>query len=312
MKGLHRFHLSLAAMSALLPSLSLSYHPIAPRTMPKHSRLLPIKRFSTITENVLRNLYPSRCRFERSNRSALNQATPRTMMQEVPALHDDSLDVEIQAASRRRTPTTVAASEAVPNTLSRAFQTFFLDEYNGPRACAALILGMAAWRWSLPVPFSFMDVGTSLLMILFWWIQEHWMHLHLLHSERDWYGKQVHQDHHEKPYYHVSIDPAPLMIGWLCVVHCFTRVLLPLPLALSATIGYSSAGLFYEWSHFIVHTRVPFRSYWKRMKDHHVRHHLVDDHNWLGFSVPAIDTLFGTNPDPLQVKRSKKQNNLQK
>jgi hypothetical protein len=40
------------------------------------------------------------------------------------------------------------------------------------------------------------------------------------------------------------------------------------------------------------------------MKDHHIRHHLISENNWLGFSVPQIDDLFGTNPD---VKEFRKQ-----
>ena len=97
------------------------------------------------------------------------------------------------------------------------------------------------------------------------------------------------------------------MLGWLLTAHLLFRWMLPLPLALSATLGYAGAGLFYEWSHFIVHTRVRFSSaYWKNMKDHHIRHHLVDSNYWLGFSVPAIDSLFGTNPNVQEIKRQLK------
>ena len=40
------------------------------------------------------------------------------------------------------------------------------------------------------------------------------------------------------------------------------------------------------------------------MKDHHIRHHLVNADNWLGFSLPQVDDLFGTNPD---IKEFRKQ-----
>jgi hypothetical protein len=33
------------------------------------------------------------------------------------------------------------------------------------------------------------------------------------------------------------------------------------------------------------------------MRDNHMRHHLVDDRYWYAFGVPAMDDLFGTNPD---------------
>jgi hypothetical protein len=144
-------------------------------------------------------------------------------------------------------------------------------------------------------------------MVIFWWFQEHEMHLHLLHSKFDWMGKRIHEEHHEKPYFHISIDPAGLMIGWLAAVHILFRCILPLPLAVSATLGYGLSGLWYEWAHYIVHTKVrPRHAFWKQMRNHHIHHHLVDDRYWLGFSVPAIDNLFGTNPTIQQVKKEQK------
>ena len=104
---------------------------------------------------------------------------------------------------------------------------------------------------------------------------------------------------------YVMVNTAGLMLGWLGAVHLILRFLLPWPLALSATLGYASAGLWYEFLHFIVHTRVRFRSnsYLHTMKAHHQRHHLVDNTNWFAFSVPTIDTLFGTNPTPHRHRR---------
>lgn len=117
-------------------------------------------------------------------------------------------------------------------------------------------------------------------------------------------GKEIHESHHQKPYFNISIDPAWLMVAWLATAHALMRVILPLPLALSATLGYASAGLVYEWAHYIVHTRVkPPNAFWKRVRDNHVRHHLVDDRYWLSFTLPMVDDLFGTNPSLAQVKR---------
>lgn len=144
--------------------------------------------------------------------------------------------------------------------------------------------------------------------IIFWFFQEHWLHGKVLHSELDWYGKTVHQGHHDKPYFHISIDPAPLMLAWMATAHAIFQFLLPLPVACTATLAYASAGLFYEWSHFIVHTKVkPTNSFMKRMRDNHIRHHCVDKRYWLGFSLPAIDTLLGTNPDVQVIRRRNKQ-----
>jgi hypothetical protein len=45
-------------------------------------------------------------------------------------------------------------------------------------------------------------------------------------------------------------------------------------------------------------------TYWIRIKGRHIRHHLVDDGRPIGFSVPAIDHLFGgTHPNSQAVRR---------
>jgi hypothetical protein len=161
---------------------------------------------------------------------------------------------------------------------------------------------LSAWRLAFPVIA--LDIVAFASMIVFWWIQEHVFHGKLLHSDKDWMGKEIHATHHAKPYFHISIDPAYLMVGWLVGAHGLLRLLLPLPLCLSATLGYAMAGLFYEWAHFIVHTRVqPPNAYWKRVRKNHIKHHLVDDRYWLSFTVPLVDDAFGTNPPVAEVKR---------
>merc|ERR1711957_449970 len=95
-------------------------------------------------------------------------------------------------------------------------------------------------------------------------------------------------------------------------------------LCLSATIGYSTAGLVYEWSHYIVHTRVkppqvsatcnstmaavvPIMSkLFIKMRDNHKRHHKVDGDNWFAFSVPVMDDMFGTNPSMKEVMEARR------
>ena len=101
-------------------------------------------------------------------------------------------------------------------------------------------------------------------------------------------------------------------------------------LCLSATIGYALAGLMYEWSHYIVHTRVkppsvqsstptsyslsPLKAMtstvstlFSHMRNNHIRHHLVDDRFWYAFSVPVMDNSFHTNPDVRNVRLEQNQ-----
>jgi Fatty acid hydroxylase superfamily len=205
--------------------------------------------------------------------------------------------------------------QVVPTTMSEAIVTFFASkDYHGPRLVVLLLLGLIIQRihigWTVSNTLSPLDdICIAMCSIVFWWFQEHFMHKHLLHSKINWIGKHIHHQHHERPYHHISIDPAPLMLGWFIVVRLFLQfvVALPIHLLLSATIAYGVAGLFYEWSHYIVHTRVrfPHGSYWEHIKNHHARHHLVDSKHWFSFSVTQIDDIFGTNPNVSIVAKQK-------
>ena len=307
--------LSLALVFAK-QTLAFEHHCLLPRLRPLHTRSSSKPAFSAL--------------------STQQYALTRKTCQKIPCLAAQQAlvdpPVEDAAEATKREGANVE-TEIIPTNLMDALRVFFLDVYNGPRVIVVILTGMVAQRsvWS-PQPLTGADVVVAVSAIVFWWFQEHFLHKHLLHSSADWLGKEIHEGHHAKPYYHISIDPgktrqslpessvdsftldrsffhsihlivmaflsAGLMLGWLGTVHIFLRCILPLPLALSATVGYAAAGLWYEYLHFIVHTRVKFRpnSYWQAMKVHHTRHHLVDKNNWLGFSVPAVDSLFGTNP----------------
>ena len=107
----------------------------------------------------------------------------------------------------------------------------------------------------------------------------------------------------------ICTNKAVLMVGWLAAVHLMLRVTLPLPMALTSSIGYGLAGLGYEFLHFMAHTRVRFRrhSFLDQVQSHHRRHHVVDCRYWFGFSIPAIDILFGTHPSVRDVQRRQRQ-----
>lgn len=198
--------------------------------------------------------------------------------------------------------------EKVPTTMSEALRTFFWGDYHAPQLVVAGLMALIGWRLQLTDPVTLSELLIATVTGLFWCVQEHFLHQRLLHSDFDWYGKTIHQGHHDAPYFHISIDPAPLVITWFLVAHALFVLVLPLSSALAATFAYGLAGLFYEWSHYIVHTRVQFskNSYWRRIKDHHARHHLVDSQNWFAFSAIVVDRMFGTNPRVEQVKRRRK------
>ena len=197
----------------------------------------------------------------------------------------------------------------VPTKLSEAVRVFFTHDY-GPLYVVLTLSLLSTWRLHLATTGAFPLHGMDLFVfggaVVFWWFQEHFLHQRVLHSKFDWIGKRIHEGHHAQPYYHVSIEPAGLIMGWLTVSFFIFNLLLPsLSLSISATIGYALAGLFYEWSHYLVHTRVPLSrsTFWTRIKANHVRHHVVNHNYWFGFSLPWIDDLFCTNPSVKDVKR---------
>ncbi|KAL7490178.1 hypothetical protein ACHAW6_015913 [Cyclotella cf. meneghiniana] len=208
---------------------------------------------------------------------------------------------------RDETSTTIhvedRTSESVPSTWKEALQRFILGE-SGPPLVVLSISWFAFTRLQLAETISIHDITIFILAIVVWWFQEYFFHRVLLHSPFEWFGKSIHRDHHEKSYFHVSIDPPALLLTWLFAAHFMLKSVLPWHLCLSSTIGYAVAGLYYEWSHYIVHTRVKvMSSMFSQMRDNHIRHHRVDDKYWYAFSVPAMDDLFTTNPEIKDVKR---------
>ncbi len=234
------------------------------------------------------------------------------------------------------TTTTAAATttELVPTTWSQAIQRFFLGDI-GPPLVVLTISGFIYTRYQLlsTIPFSITELAVFTLSIMTWWVQEYIFHRYLLHSPFNWIGKSIHGTHHDKEYFHISIDPPALLLGWLFAAHFIISIFLPQRnLCLSATIGYSLAGLVYEWSHYIVHTKVkpriissspteeqqkqqpqqsllermviqPLMKGYAKMRDNHIRHHRIDSRYWYSFSVTEMDDLFCTNPNVREVKR---------
>jgi hypothetical protein len=227
----------------------------------------------------------------------------------------ESQDEELSGISRSHKPFQQEDKlhvmvENVPSTIPEALNRFFLGPDHGPIIVITAILGFIIHRIILldTSSFQILDFAIGLCSIILWWFQEHFLHVHFLHSDWEWMGKEIHNDHHEQPYYHISIEPTPLLLGWLMTAHLILRNIFPLPLALSATVGYAVAGMWYVWMHYIVHTKVKPRSkLMKQVKNNHIRHHLLNSDYWLAFSIPLMDDLFGTNPSIKSVRDKMKQ-----
>ena len=65
------------------------------------------------------------------------------------------------------------------------------------------------------------------------------------------------------------------------------------------------AAAIYEWVHYIVHTsHRPKTALMRRIRRNHRWHHYKNERYWFAFTVPRIDTLLRTDPDPKDVELS--------
>lgn len=68
-------------------------------------------------------------------------------------------------------------------------------------------------------------------LVVFPRLQEWAIHRHLLHGSLQWPGSAIHQQHHDLPFYHISIDPPAIVLAWGAVACALGLALLPQPLA---------------------------------------------------------------------------------
>ncbi|HSD89096.1 MAG TPA: sterol desaturase family protein [Kofleriaceae bacterium] len=197
-------------------------------------------------------------------------------------------------------------------TRKEALRVFFSRK--GPRTIAKIAAGTWIARLVLGPP-GLSDLAAAAAAIGIWPVQEWVLHKYVLHLEpRKIAGKhfdpmfaQAHRTHHADPRdvdmtllpQQVIVTAAPVAAaGWL-MAFGFRRA------ALTGMATYSTMTLFYEWTHFIVHTNVkPLTSYGKLVRRNHRLHHYRHENYWFGFTFPLIDRWLGTAPDPDTITRS--------
>lgn len=212
-----------------------------------------------------------------------------------------------QAPTRSGGALSLAAAEGqeqeVPRTLPHALAVFFT--HPSSLLILAALAGLLAWRCHLPLHAA-ADGAVAACVAAGWAVQEWLIHNLLLHSERDWVGRRIHVGHHQRPYYHVSIDDPPIVLAFMAAsLALFWLAFGGSELAVTAAAAYYSMGLVYEFTHYIVHTRyLPTSRLAKRIRMHHLLHHTRNEAYWLAFTVPQVDQLFGTDPQPSSVHMS--------
>lgn len=205
-------------------------------------------------------------------------------------------------------PATVHDGEAV-TTLRDAARVLFSRP--GPRAIAATAL--ACWaRRALAGPPTVGDVLAAGAVAAWWPLQEWGAHRWLLHLRPrtvlgvriDPYFARTHRAHHRDPR---RVDPTLLpvrvILGAIPGSMAAFRVLVSDPRARrTAMATYATMALVYEWTHLLVHTGYrPRSAFYKRIRRNHRLHHYRNEGYWYGFTLPHVDALLGTEPDPRAV-----------
>lgn len=161
-----------------------------------------------------------------------------------------------------------------------------------------------------------MDLGDSAIVagVAVWWPIQEWVaHRYVLHAEpRTVAGRTIdptvarlHRQHHLDPWKNVGlplsflIPAVPVHAGvWLLLARNPRR-------ALTGMAAFSAATLVYEWTHFLTHTAYrPKRSWFRRLQRRHRLHHFKHEQHWFGFTVPFVDDLLRTAPDPRTLETS--------
>ncbi|RMG95370.1 MAG: fatty acid hydroxylase family protein [Deltaproteobacteria bacterium] len=200
-----------------------------------------------------------------------------------------------------------------PVSLRTVTEIFF--RHRSPRllvTAVAVFLGLRA-RLGPPTVW---DAAIVLALVAVHPLTEWLIHVFVLHARpKRILGRKVdlalaryHRAHHRLPN-----DPRwqfiPIREGLLpalVVEIAAVWLLLPTwPLRLTALATMAGLGLWYEWIHYLVHSRYRPRSrFIARLYRHHRLHHFKNEHYWFGVSMTSGDRLLGTMPDHRTVPTS--------
>lgn len=217
----------------------------------------------------------------------------------------------MSVTSQAPTGNQFAASDS-PTTVREAIAAFFT--YPSPIILAALVIGSLILRGFLG-PLSYADALVALVPVIVWPFLEWSLHRYLLHLQPvrllgitfDFDFAKKHRIHHQQPWRpkHIFL-PVYVHIVMAPVLTAAAFWILPQQgLAASWMAALAAMALLYEWTHYIVHTRVrPQSRFAQRLFHNHRMHHFRNEHYWYSFTVPDIDVLFGTGPADKAVPRS--------
>jgi hypothetical protein len=178
-------------------------------------------------------------------------------------------------------------------------------------AQAVVAAGVRATQ-GMPTPRDALIVGAVAIV---WPLQEWFAHKFVLHARPrriagrkvDPYVARYHRRHHRDPWdLQYTFLPVWLPLVMIPVNVAAWFALTPTTKAAWTGIAaYGTAAALYEWTHFLTHVSYKPRRWWYRtLQRRHRLHHFKNEYLWLGFTVPFVDDLFRTAPDPSTVEVS--------
>lgn len=193
------------------------------------------------------------------------------------------------------------------DSLAEALRVFF--GFPGPRNLA--ITGVvASLGRALLGPPGLSDVAVCAGVGVYWPIQEWVVHKYLLHVKPrpgfdPWFAR-VHRAHHRTPSdVELTLLPPRILRVAIPTNAALWLLLSPARTGLTGIAASSFTALFYEWSHFLVHTSYKPRSArFRRIRKNHRLHHFYNENYWFGFTSTLVDTVLRTDPDTRTISRS--------
>ena len=198
-------------------------------------------------------------------------------------------------------------------TLKDAVHLFFKH----PSPCLLSVISVCFWitRGVMETPMRWGELGVIVGVILYWPLQEWWMHRFLLHLPPLQFGRfehelnfsRVHRLHHEDP---KNIPLAFLPISVILSSLVFFVVVVYLWIGdwgyVCSFLGMAATStLIYEWVHYLTHTDYkPRGSYYRKIWKLHRWHHYKHEGYWFSFTIPWIDSWMGTGPPVSEVPHS--------
>ena len=231
-----------------------------------------------------------------------------------------SPEVEALAQERlARDESAITGSRRTKVSLGRAW----VDFWKHPSPWIMLVtIGGAAVARGFVHRFSWTELIVPGLFVAFFPVIEWVVHVVVLHWKPVRLGRvridplvsRKHRAHHADPRdIPLVFIPWQVLIGLLVGTVAIGLLAFPDRAAgLTFMIGIGLVGFGYEWTHYLIHSDYkPRSSTYKAVWRNHRLHHYKNEHYWFTVTTTATaDRLFGTYPDPANVKASRTAKNL--